>query len=274
MSLTEQIEALKIASAEQTLASQKLAQEVSSTIKEIKDEASKVADEINKLLQDPLLITIYLSNDGDDSNTGAFNSPLKTFAEIFRRAPKGGTCFIKVTGNYTLSEITWLSDLNIVIDLQNETTIFEQGLKDGISASLRVGSRSDIYVLNGKIRTDFNLSSNKDSAFFSRQDGSKACLRLFRTDVELGDNYLFSAGQTANGLHEFAFGHGELSLREGRTRPTIFVQFVNSCAVLTLSTITNSTGLPMRDLISGVFRDSSGNPTNILTNAQDLWSNA
>ena len=230
--------------------------------------------------------TFYVdATNGNDTNDGSSTHPFKTLKKAISSAPSGSNATIILSPNQThyIDSDIGIVHKNIHIEAQN-------AIIENVSFQLKINgtfynathgffiSNSFVFIHNGTIKTadrinDQNgnlLSRSIWEGIARRQDISFGALKLFRTNVNLGDTPLIrrSTGSFAVDLHINANTINNVGTNNDA--PLIYNElgdFRFSAYNVTLGTkIDGTTNLTWSDLVKGVIKDSNGVPRNVISN--------
>ncbi len=117
--ITAQIEGLKTAAAEQTAASQALAQEVASKLGEIDKKVLEATAIVESLVSDKLNANFYVDQlGGDDSNDGTTRAPFKSLSEVNKRLIPGGVYTVTLLSDYRFDPALHPDNLNVFMPVR------------------------------------------------------------------------------------------------------------------------------------------------------------
>ncbi|WP_404389908.1 hypothetical protein [Pseudoalteromonas phenolica] len=248
MSVTEQIEALKIASAEQTLASQALAQEMETKIfKSIQDLESQSADAINRVnsaiqeintaiptsVEKMLHQKIYIDPDnGDDANTGnAKATPKRTLKSVIDNVPDGATVAILANPGTTLTidEPIIANNKNIVFFISDLSLVFNERIE------LYRSTLKCHYMLVDIVQnTSFAIYHFSSDIYLTAQNLKPTAGNLGFTRQNYASGFLTNAGTYTSNV-AFQFSVSDMpDTYHIFSRPTWFASMIASLHSLTL----------------------------------------
>lgn len=228
---------------------------------------NQLESSLQQFKENPLRVEVWLSNDGDDLNSGAGPlAPIKTVREGLKRTPYGGTLHINIANgqHYTLDQSSTLDGRHLIIEMHGDSS-FSQGLASGQPALLRCGYNSSVFINGGTVKTSTVGGPSRNTALFTRVDGAATKVYVIRSKVVLSNQALLSGGLAANGLQELGLGYSGISYVAGVVDTPLAVY--TSCVIsLSLGNLTNTTGRTMAQLISGIVRRPDGTPANVISN--------
>jgi hypothetical protein len=248
---------------------------------EIQDKLTQIDTQFQSILNNigqALQKNIYVDQiNGDDSNPGTSDAPVKTLKQAFSMIPVKGEA-----GIYLLNDYTWTPDEGFICFGGRSVRVFIQGHSLTLDAQ-NVGK--DVFVFSpgcGLTGGDYsmllidmgngqlNIRGVDDSTWFAMVTGAGQFTRLrLAAGTVNGDSQ--STNWRLVSFQAWQFFQVELNLLTINYAHSAVLDFAVTNMILTsygskFYSDNGTTAVTLADIISGIVKDSNGVPRNILCN--------